>query len=77
MGTDKLILAGNAAELREKILQDKAARRRYLTRAPIPEKLRILEVMRDTTRALRQVREQKQSTTGKRGCATVIPSELT
>jgi hypothetical protein len=48
-------------DLRERIFSAKAARRRYLVKAPIPEKLRILEEMRDTTRALNAVREQNKA----------------
>jgi hypothetical protein len=46
------ILSESADELKTKVLEDKAAYRRHLARLPIPEKLRILEEMRDTTRAL-------------------------
>ena len=53
--------ARSLAELREKLLADKAARRRYLVSAPIPEKLRILEEMRDLTRALKSPAGGKQS----------------
>jgi hypothetical protein len=49
------------SELREKILADKATRRRYLMTAPIPEKLRILEEMRDVTMALKKVREENKA----------------
>ncbi len=50
-----------ASELREKVLRDKAARRRYLVTAPIPEKLRLLEEMRDVTRALKTTREENKA----------------
>jgi hypothetical protein len=45
------------SELRGIVLSDKAARRRYLVTAAIPEKLRILEEMRDLTLATRAIRE--------------------
>jgi predicted transcriptional regulator len=51
----------NASELREKVFQDKAARRRYWVTAPIPEKLRVLEEMRDVTRALKKTREENRT----------------
>jgi hypothetical protein len=51
----------SVANLRKRLLSGKAARRRYLTTAPISEKLKILEEMRDTTRALKTVREQNRS----------------
>jgi hypothetical protein len=50
-----------ALELRAKVMADKAARRRYLVTAPIPEKLRILEEMRDVTRALKNAREANKA----------------
>jgi hypothetical protein len=53
--------AATASELRDKVLRDKAARRRYLVKAPIPEKLRILEEMRDLTRALKETREANKA----------------
>jgi hypothetical protein len=53
--------AGILSELREKVFRDKAARRHYLVTAPIPEKLRIMEEMRDTTNALRRVREENRA----------------
>ena len=43
-------------EIKMKVLEDKAAYRRHLAKLPIAEKLRILEEMRDTTRALAGVR---------------------
>jgi hypothetical protein len=51
----------SAEELKAKVLADKAARRRYLTTAPIPEKLRILEEMRDMTNALKKTREDNKA----------------
>jgi hypothetical protein len=48
-------------ELREKVFRDKASRRRYLMTAPIPEKLRMLEEMRDVTRALKKNREENKA----------------
>jgi hypothetical protein len=60
MATAKTITDPSVTELREGLLRDKAIRRRYLTTAPIPEKLRILEEMRDTTRALKAVRERNK-----------------
>lgn len=51
----------SASELKAKALKDKLARRRYLMTAPIPEKLRILEEMRDLTRATRGVREANKT----------------
>jgi hypothetical protein len=48
------------SELREKILKDKAEYRNYLANAPIDEKLRILEEMRDFTAALEAVREENR-----------------
>jgi hypothetical protein len=53
--------AMTVSELREKIFRDKAARRRYLATAPIPEKLRLLEEMRDLTRALKKTREENKA----------------
>jgi hypothetical protein len=53
--------ASNTSSLREKALADKAARRRYLVTAPIPEKLRILEEMRDLTSALKKNREENKA----------------
>ena len=52
--------AMTVSELREKVFRDKAARRRYLVTAPIPEKLRILEEMRDVTRALKKTRGENK-----------------
>jgi hypothetical protein len=49
------------SDLREKVLADKAARRRYWVTAPIPEKLRVLEEMRDLTRALKGAREENRA----------------
>jgi hypothetical protein len=48
-------------QLREKIFADKAARRRHVAKAPIPEKLRILEEMRDLSRALKGTREANKA----------------
>jgi hypothetical protein len=53
--------AMSAPELRAKVMADKAARRRYLLTAPIPEKLRILEEMRDATQALKDAREANKA----------------
>jgi hypothetical protein len=53
--------AMTVTELREKVFKDKAARRRYLVTAPIPEKLRLLEEMRDLTRALKKAREENKA----------------
>jgi hypothetical protein len=61
MSTAITIGGRTVAELREGLLREKAARRRYLVTAPIPEKLRILEEMRDTTRALRKSREENKA----------------
>jgi hypothetical protein len=61
MATAKTIGGRSIAGLREGLLREKAARRRYLSTAPIPEKLRILEEMRDATHALRTVRERNKA----------------
>jgi len=49
------------AELKAETLANKAARRRYLKTAPIAEKLRILEEMRDVTLALKSVRDANKA----------------
>ena len=53
---DNILSVMSGVDLKAKVLQDKAARRRYLKQAPIAEKLRILEEMRDVTLALKSVR---------------------
>ena len=50
-----------AAQLKKKVLEDKAAYRRHLATLPITEKLRILEEMRDTTRVLKKVRKENKA----------------
>jgi hypothetical protein len=50
-----------AGQLKTKVLESKAAYRRHLVALPISEKLRILEEMRDTTRALQKVREENRA----------------
>jgi hypothetical protein len=62
MATALTIGGRTVAELRERLLREKAARRRCLATAPIPEKLKVLEEMRDATRALKAVREKNKAT---------------
>jgi hypothetical protein len=50
-----------AEQLKAKVLEDKAAYRRHLAKLPIVEKLRLLEEMRDTTRALKKTREENKT----------------
>ena len=50
-----------AEALKTKVLKDKAAHRRHLATLPIAEKLRILEEMRDATRALQGIREENRA----------------
>jgi hypothetical protein len=50
----------NIESLRKRILEDKAEYRDYLTKATIPEKLRLLEEMRDFTLATQQVRDENR-----------------
>jgi hypothetical protein len=61
MATANTIGGRSIAELRAGLLLEKAARRRYLATAPIPEKLKVLEEMRDATRALKAVRERNKT----------------
>jgi len=61
MAMAKTIGRRSIAELRAGLLREKAARRRYLSTAPIPEKLKVLEEMRDATRALKTVRERNKT----------------
>jgi hypothetical protein len=48
-------------ELRREIFKAKSAHRRHLVAAPVVEKLRILEEMRDFTAAMRGVREENKA----------------
>jgi hypothetical protein len=48
-------------ELRTKLFRDKAEYRRYLAQAPIVEKLRIMEEMRDFTAAMQHAREENKA----------------
>jgi len=48
-------------QLKIKVLQDKAAYRRHVARLPVSEKLRMLEEMRATTLALKNVREENKA----------------
>jgi hypothetical protein len=47
--------------LKAKVLEDKAAYRKHLATLPISEKLRMLEEMREATRALQPVREANRA----------------
>jgi hypothetical protein len=47
--------------LKAKVLEDKAAYRRHLATLPIPEKLRMLEEMREATKALQPIREANKA----------------
>jgi|HubBroStandDraft_1064217.scaffolds.fasta_scaffold640354_2 hypothetical protein len=47
--------------LRKKIWADKAEYRSYLAKAPVEEKLRILEEMRDFTAAMQQARDENKA----------------
>jgi hypothetical protein len=50
-----------AEELKAKVLEDKSAYRKHVANLPVAEKLRMLEEMRETTRALLPVREANRA----------------
>jgi len=53
--------AGTVEELRQRIFESKDRYRRHLAHAPIEEKLRILEEMRDFTASLEHLRAENKA----------------